>query len=160
MMLGLHMQNASPETLKRLQELGWHPDRSVSDDVERWKRELAEFAIFDVAETVLTEFGGLECKEQGPGIEAARSKFSLDPTLALGEGDRFDDFEKEIDRRLYPLGEVDGGHAFLAIADDGRIYAMEQALWHVGDDIWDALDRLMRGRKMPIVVGYPTPERS
>jgi acyl-coenzyme A thioesterase PaaI-like protein len=40
----------------------------------------------------------------------------LDPTLALGEEDRLlDDFPELRDRNAFPLGEVDGGHAFLAI---------------------------------------------
>ena len=150
------MLNVDKETLKKMRQISWYPGRAVPNEVERWKRELDEFVIFDVAETVLLEFGGLRNDEDGPGLEAARSRFRLDPALACGERGRFEEFETEIDCRLYPLGEACGGAVFLAIAEDARVYLMERALWLAGDDIWDALDRFIRGRKQPIVVDYPS----
>ena len=149
------MENLERETRDKLLQIGWFPGRDVADTVLQWEETLAEFVSFDVARTVLSEIGGLRLDEWGAGLDAARSKFDLNPARALGERMRFADFEKDIGLRLYPLGEIDDGAAFLAIAEDGRIYAMEQALWYAGDDIWDALDRFIRGRKMPMIVDYP-----
>jgi len=48
---------------------------------------------------------------------------------------------------LYPLGELDDGHAFLAIDEQGRIFIVGD-IFHYVDATFDAaLDRLLTGRR-------------
>ncbi|MCX4546584.1 SUKH-3 domain-containing protein [Streptomyces sp. NBC_01565] len=63
----------------------------------------------------LREFGGLTVGSRGPGITRAREAFELDPLLALGEDDCFGEWGEEICRCLFPLCELDHGHAFLGV---------------------------------------------
>lgn len=72
--------------------------------------------------------------------------FDLHPPLAMGEEDRFRQYEETVSSSLYPLGEASGGHVFLAVAEDGRVFAIMDNLWHVADSIDEALESLVLGR--------------
>lgn len=72
--------------------------------------------------------------------------FDLNPSLAMGEEDRFRRYEEAVSVPLYPLGEACGGHVFMAIAEDGRVFAIMDDLWHIADSIEEALESLVRGR--------------
>jgi len=105
-----------------LTEAGWSPGRAV--DVAEWRTELAEkgFVMHEAAERVLTEFGGLLLEAEGAGVRSGRCALELDPVLGAGSKKSFDDFAvKAGTQDLYPLGEVDWGHASLAIDPDGQV---------------------------------------
>jgi len=133
-----------------LDAAGWFPGRVMPAQAREWIRELDRpdgFQVFAAAERVLTEFGGLHIRAMGPGVEAARMSIEVDPTLAFGEEDRFEACAMRLNRRLYPLGEVEGGHAFVAIAEDGRVYLlMDEPLAVVGS-FDEALAALVEGRR-------------
>jgi hypothetical protein len=78
--------------------------------------------MHEAAEEFLSEFGGLVFDISGPGISCAREPFELDPLLAEGEEDRFADWSEVIGKSLYPIGEGDQGHYFLAIDESGEVY--------------------------------------
>ena len=139
------------ETERVLLEAGWSPDRSVDDHVHRWEGELARFPPFDTARAALKNYGGLQVDGRGRGIACARVPFELDPTWGLGYRGRFDFFERGLGKSLYPLGSVDTASAILAISESGEVYMFLDDLWYAGDDIEDALDRLIRGREMPLL---------
>jgi len=132
-----------------LESAGWHPGRDIGDRVDEWRRLLAGsdgFEMFPVAEAALREFGGLRVEQSGPGKECARAPFVIDPTLAIGEGDRFSAFELELGARLFPLGEGIGGHAFLAVAEDGRSFLIGDDLLFVGRSVEEGIAALVEGR--------------
>jgi SUKH-3 immunity protein len=93
----------------------------------------------------LSEFGGLRVDVHGAGMTMARQSFVLDPTLAIGEDDRFGRYGSVVGTELFPLGEGGGGHYFLAIAPDGFVYGIGDFIFEVGCDIRDALQNLVRG---------------
>jgi hypothetical protein len=138
------------ETERHMRTAGWEPSRNIADRVEHWVSELAKtdgFEIFDSAQQALERFGGLEVDVSGPGLNRARMSFSLDPLLAIGEGDRFAHFARRIGFALFPLGEVAHGHAFLGIAADGRVFIVGDDLIEVGKSMEDAIDALITGRR-------------
>ncbi len=104
--------------------------------------------MFDAARHALTEFGGLKVDVDGPGVDFAKGSFQLDPSLAIGEEDRFDVFEKRLASRLYPLGEAYGGHTFLAIDDQGSVFLLMGDVRRIGRSIGEALEGLILGKKM------------
>ena len=97
------------------------------------------------ARQILAEFGGLTVGKPGPGVAQARGSIAFDPTLLVGESDRFPG------SGLYPLGEVDGGHGFLLADIGGRIWVsyLGSDAHTTGADIDDALDRILLGRGRP-----------
>ena len=108
-----------------LRRAGWYPGRRDQHAVAGWQAKLAldGFSMHAAAEAVLLEFGGLHVGDSGPGVECARADVRLDPTLAIGERDRLQEYFPQVHGRgLYPLGETDGGHCILAIAEDGEVF--------------------------------------
>ncbi len=99
----------------------------------------------------LKHYGGIHVKQSGPGEEAARESFELNPLLAIGEEDRFAEHALRIGEPLYPLGEAGNGHVFLAIAADGRVFALMEDLWFLGENMEAAIERLILGR-LPLIV--------
>lgn len=140
----------SAETERLLRKAGWHEGRDVGDLLDRWSAELGGsggFFMFDHARTVLREFGGLHVQQSGPGQECARGGFDLDPTLAAGESDRFERFVGSARSPLFPLGEAVDGNAFLAIAEDGRVFLLMDELVMIGRSIEEAMTSLVEGRR-------------
>lgn len=133
------------ETLRRA---GWYPEREVPDLIASWKPSLLlsdGFEMFESAEKVLLEFGGLSVDQEGAGETIARESFTLDPALAASEGDRFSDLSSRVNTRLYPLGEAFGGHSFLAVGENSHIYLLMNDIKLLGKSIDEALERLIIG---------------
>jgi hypothetical protein len=134
-------------TMELLREAGWFPGRDVFGDVQL----PPVFVIFPAAQRVLAEFGHLVMGRQGPGIGKARSRVVIDPMLAWGEDDRFEEFENLLHTTMYPLGEISGG-AFLVIDEQGRVFIIFEDLFFVADTFDEALDDLLNGLKQSPVV--------
>lgn len=83
--------------------------------------------------------------KKGPGINVARESFTLDPILVEGERDRFERFEDRLNVSLFPLGEGGNGHFFIAIADNGKVYAIMDDILKIGDNVDEALNNLIIG---------------
>ena len=142
------MSRFSVQVENILKQAGWYPGRQIGDLVASWKTTLVVsdgFEMFPSAERVLLEFGGLSVKQEGPGETCAVEPFTLDPTIAAYEGDRFRDFATLLNTRLYPLGEASGGHLFLAVGENGHIYLLMNDVNLLGKNIDEALERLLRG---------------
>jgi hypothetical protein len=78
-------------------------------------------------------------------VTSAKEYFEIDPLLALGEGDRFSHFSDHVGTNLYPLGEGAGGHYFLAIGEDGRVFLLMEDIKIIGNDFDEALESLILG---------------
>ncbi len=142
------MNRFSQATETILRKAGWFPGRNVSDLVEGWRVELRRLnnqEMFPEAEKILLEFGGLKIKTP---TNKDIPKYDLNPLLVIGENDRFEAFEEILKAKLYPLGEADGGHAFLAVSEDGKIYLLMMNLFFVADNFDETLE-IMASRKMP-----------
>jgi SUKH-3 immunity protein len=142
------MTKFSTQAEDTLRRAGWRPGRQVPDLVESWKGSLMlsdGFEMFESAEEVLLEFGGLSIDQKGPGVTCAREPFTFDPTLAAGEGDRFSDLSSLVNARLYPLGEAAGGNLFWTIGENRHVYLLMNEISLLGKNIEEALERLITG---------------
>lgn len=142
----------NPEVVRVLYAAGWTEQRSVENETEAWSIELSPgFRLFPAAEMALRQYGGIHIKQSGPGEETARESFELNPLLAIGEEDRFDEHASRLGEPLYPLGEAGNGHVFLAIAPDGRVFALMDDLWFLGESMEAAIERLILGQSPKVV---------
>ncbi|WP_414079820.1 SUKH-3 domain-containing protein [Streptomyces sp. CL7] len=119
------MSGWSPQVLEVLEASGWTVGRRV--DTADWRSTFggAGIVMHDAAEAFVQEFGGLTVSIGGPGISRAREPFELNPELARGEEDRFCEWSDSLGRRLFPLGELDGGRFFLGIGEGSEICLVE-----------------------------------
>ncbi|MFJ8477002.1 SUKH-3 domain-containing protein [Kitasatospora sp. NPDC094011] len=128
-----------------LRAAGWWPGRRVP--VERWRGMLEASGLIrmhEAAEEFLSEFGGLDVRVSGPGIDVARTRFRFDPELTVGEEDRFAEWSAEVGLDLFPIGELDGGRFFLGIDGDGEICLVETWVATFGP-VQEALEKLVLG---------------
>src|SRR5580765_5604611 len=119
------MSRFSAQVEVLLKKSGWFEGRLVPALVGSWSVELESddgFQLSPVARNVLTEFGGLHIKSEGPGEACARSDLNIDPLLVAGEEDRFLSFDCFRGKRMFPLGEAVVGHMFAAIDESGAVY--------------------------------------
>jgi hypothetical protein len=134
-----------------LESTGWKRDHYNPTQVDEWCVALAtggsRFEIFPAAAEALSVYGGLRLEQRSPGLSMARETLELDPTLALGEDDRFDRFANVVGRRLFPLGEGGGGAYFLAISEDGMVFGVGDFIVEVGRSIDEALTNLVVGER-------------
>lgn len=130
-----------------LQDAGWFAGRNACEQVREWNRELLSdgFEIFPEADRVLSEFGGLDVRQDAPGVDCAREPFRVVPTLAAGEADRFGEFAERLKTKLYPLGEASGGSYFLAIGENGQVFLLMEDIRLLGQNIEEALENLILG---------------
>lgn len=144
------------ETQVMLENAGWSPYRREARRVDDWKRAFSEHgepALPGVAEQILLEFGGIEMRVDGPGLHRARGGLRFDPTLALGEAERFGRHSAKLGTQLFPLGEAFDGHAFLGTDSAGKIYLVGDELEFVGEDIYGAVEAILQGthaRRRPV----------
>lgn len=136
-------------TTKILQQSGWQPGvRNTNEVLAKWWGKLSGFVRQKAAEDALQLFGGLNVDAAGAGESMARQSFHLDPTLAEGEEEFFEHEGKRLGKVLFPLGEGEHGHYFLAIDEDGTVYALGH--WYidwVGESIERAIENLVHGRR-------------
>lgn len=136
------------ETETVLRSAGWQPtDRASSEDLLRWKEEFDGLVLHRAAELALTKFGGVKVQVAGPGEAMARQPFEFDPSLALGEDELFICEGERLGKQLFPLGEGGGGQYYLAIADDGFVYALGfECVDECGETVEEAIEILIHGR--------------
>jgi hypothetical protein len=150
------IERFSPATRTVLEKAGWFPGRDIAKQLEQWKRKLEKsgFPMSAAAEKVLREFGGLNIRQEGPGLEMARQSFELDPSVAEHEKECFAAHSRFAGTSLSPLGEHEDGHGYLAIGDDGRVFLMglvSDDLWLEGNTIEEALEALIQGKRTPLI---------
>ncbi|MER7836709.1 SUKH-3 domain-containing protein [Streptomyces sp. NPDC096040] len=139
-------QRWSAETDRVLREAGWFPGRSVpTQEWESTLREHGGFGIHEAAQRFLTEFGGLESHERGPGKTMARMGFSLDPTVAEWDNEIFDVLSEEAGADLYPIGSADRRNSYLGIAPNGAVYIGMDSVTLLAETSDRALEKLVEG---------------
>lgn len=129
---------------------GWYPGRREVARAEAWSRALDKeggFRMSEAARKALEEFGGLKISVDGEGVDVAKCSFWIDPTLAVGEEDRFGDLGHPLGIRLYPLGEAAEGNAFLGIDEFGQIYMVHDELYWIAPSMAEAAEALILGKR-------------
>ncbi|NPC48128.1 hypothetical protein D7X99_13865 [Corallococcus sp. AB032C] len=142
----------------RLVSAGWKPGRDVHEQVVVWRDALKAqggFEIFPAAERVLSEFGGLDIKQGGPGITARRQSFVLDPIVGIRDRDFLRRYEKFLGVELYPIGRTFEDDMLLVVASDGRVFGVTEGVYLIGIGIVDAMDALLVGRMSKFLGGAP-----
>jgi hypothetical protein len=152
------------ELRERLTELGWHPGRDVSDQVDAWLArhvdELAELPFerdgypryepIPAAMAVFREFGGLSSLDNSPGITAAKTPFTIFPA---GDNDLTEfaiDVQllgERVGERVFQIGEVERGMGALLVDEVGRVFVCGPVDLYLGSDIHEGLTRLLTGIK-------------
>jgi hypothetical protein len=122
-----------------LRSAGWYEGRTVSDTLEL----PPEFSLFSQAQVVFAEFGGLHMGQAGIGIDCAKCDVEIDPCLGSHLAPHLKRHEQSLKTKLYPLGEVVGGHAYLVIDEQGRTY-----LYHLGGELAPKAPTFARGLEL------------
>jgi hypothetical protein len=123
-------------------------DARNGSKVDQWKTEVSRFHNREppgVVLDALSEFGGIRMGFEGPGLECARGSFEIDPSLAIGEEDRFALYSRQVGADVFPLGEVLEGNAFLGMDEKGRVFLVGDQIALLGNDIYAGLEALLLG---------------
>ncbi|MFB6633093.1 SUKH-3 domain-containing protein [Streptomyces sp. NPDC056362] len=129
---------------RTLRSSGWIPGRHV--DIQAWREQLSEFPWHPAAERFLAEFGGLAVDVSGPGVSVAREPFVINPELAVGEEERFEELSTMFGRRFFPVGELEDCAFFLGIDEEGVLYSLAAWAFNLGPSD-EALGNLIKGVK-------------
>lgn len=137
-----------PQSVARvLEEAGWHESRNVIHSPEL----PSESNLFQFAKEVLSEFGGLRIGASGEGIDCAKSEIIIDPKYLTYFNSELKEFESILQTRLVPVGELDGGHGYLVIDEEGRTYilsAMSHTLGPLAPTFSHCLELLILGKRL------------
>ncbi len=104
-------------------------------------QDFAEFELFPAAEVVIKEFFGLRLPALGGG------SVEINPVLAVGLKDHMDELSASHGVAFFPLGEIDGGDAWLLIDEKGRLYSWFGSLLQMGEYFDDGLKRIVHGKR-------------
>lgn len=138
----------SKTTYRLLTAGGWFVGRDVSESLKL----PPNFEIHPYAQDVLKEFCFLRVGERKAGIERAQRIVEFNPLVAQYEQELFADYSSlSNSNRLYPLGEIDDGHAYLAIDDQGRVFSLLDRMFFIDNDFDVALDKLLTGIALSVI---------
>jgi len=130
-----------------LREAGWYEERHVTHTLTL----PPEFSVFPRAREVLDEFWGLHFGSPGPGVDCAKNDVKIDPRLASHLASRLQGYGKVLQTRLFPLGEVHGGHAYVIIDEQGRMYvlsAMSDQFFPLAPNFSRCLELVLLGKRI------------
>lgn len=137
-----------------LRENGWVPG---GDSVEAARTAVATVSEevgadgsrhepFPAAVAALQQFGGLYVVQDGPGVALRRRPFALDPTLAAHCTQTLADLARILGTRVFPLGVEGDADAFLAVDEQGRVFAVDPyGEWFLGATVAEAITALVTG---------------
>jgi hypothetical protein len=133
-------------------DAGWFKGRRVDSLVSKWSEQvysIDQIEIFPAAEKILIEFGGISVSRKK---FLSKQSFEIDPSSAIDEGDRLEEYSNLIGAKLYPLGEAQSGHFFLTVAEDGRVFWVMQQILMIGYSFDEALSKMILGYSPPLYV--------
>jgi hypothetical protein len=153
------MPDRFPENVAQvLREAGWSEGRRTDAEAamavdivrEQIGRHGERTESFGAATAAQSEFGGIYVIQDGPGRDLARRPFAIDPTEVAATTETLADVGKRLQARLFPIG-MEGDHdSVLAVAESGKVYAVDHTgVWLLGDTIDAALITLITGTQPP-----------
>ncbi|MER6527716.1 SUKH-3 domain-containing protein [Streptomyces sp. NPDC001508] len=133
----------SARTDRVLRAGGWFPGRSIP--TATWETvllETGEYEIHDAAQRFLAEFGYVGVPFPAPGETPPGPEFLLDPLAAMWDAEIIDDLAEQAGADLYPVGTMDRRNQYLAVAEDGSLYAGMDSVRLLGHTTEEALAKL------------------
>lgn len=106
-----------------------------------------DFELFPAAQAVLEEFCGLEVGDKKGGSCCEAVHLSFDPRISEGAAEVFAKISPPLNTKLFPIADVDCGHATLLISQAGWIYIWFGPLQRVAKSFDKALEKLLLGLK-------------
>jgi len=107
---------------------------------------------FPAAKRALTDFPGVVCGRRGPGRTHWIRVFEINPMAAAYSADILADLATVLGVGLFPLGSEGNGETILAVDEQGRVFALDQAgEWFLGETVDAALVTLITGGPQPRV---------
>lgn len=139
-----------------LERAGWFPGRDIQPQAAKWGEVLRAFGftMFAAAETVLSEFGGLELQQYPDLDQSGLLPISFDVGRIISEGvescvmlkENFELFEEALGMSLFPIGDSPDGYV-ISISEDGRVFGIFDDMQMLGIDFADALSNMVIGRQ-------------
>lgn len=131
------------QTDRVLRAAGWYPGRSLPTDTwESLLTQTAAFRMHDAARRFLAEFGALAVPYRRPWESTPCIEFSLDPLSAFWDAEIIEDLAEQAGVALFPIGTRDRGNQYLAMAEDGAVYAGMDSVWLLAPTPDEAMQRL------------------
>jgi hypothetical protein len=129
------------KTRQMLEDAGWRQGsiRAYKDSIP------AGFRLFASAQVVLQEFNGIEVGEMKGGKAHTACHIAINPALAEGCAEVFGKVATALGTELFPLGEIDFGHASLLINPAGWVYLWFGTTRLVAKSFDEALEKLLLG---------------
>jgi hypothetical protein len=128
---------------EKLRLAGWHPGRSVPDEVARFAfyMQTLDVALFGAAEAILREFGGLRIENGN------KFSFAFHPAEPTPEEEDFAGLGELLGKPVYPVGvREDDGPSHLVVDDDGRLFLHHWAgNFYLAPTVDEAIIALVRG---------------
>jgi len=137
------MTGLSAETQQVLRAGGWSLGRRI--DTTGWRVSFADTGLSmpAAAAEFLGEFGGLAFDLARPGISRTWTSFEIDPMLAwCFAEERFARCRGRVGRDVFPVGELNRGHAFLGMDETAELYLVNETVASFGR-LPAALDNLV-----------------
>ncbi|MBD8501250.1 SUKH-3 domain-containing protein [Paenibacillus arenosi] len=128
----------SEETVKILEDSGWHEGRSINIDEIIENLEQLGYEVFLEVKSFLSEFGNLV-------IEDVINDETHDTSFRFTNYDRQGTFkteEKYAQEKLVPVGLIDSDFLVLLVSESGKVYCSTGKL---GDNATEAWERLING---------------
>jgi hypothetical protein len=121
-----------PDVRQVLDKAGWFPGRDVRAAVDQWlvraADDLAGLECSDAARALLTEFGGLELAQYGPGgVGFGGFRSWLYPDDGPFTFDRVEGWVEETGIALFPVGAYEDGPSYLVVDPAGRLLLLHWA---------------------------------
>ncbi|KPA13235.1 hypothetical protein MHK_006541 [Candidatus Magnetomorum sp. HK-1] len=159
--------NFSETTLQILYNGNWTEKRLLPNEQFLDKYKKAGYTIHPSALDILQRFGNLsfsfptKTKGKPKALKGyiQNFHFNVDRTFSVCDKEDIDDFGKCIGTILCPVGESDNRHSIVTIAEDGRVFAYQDAFISLyGNNYVDAMEVLCKEKqpiKMLIYDGKP-----
>ncbi|KAB1144162.1 hypothetical protein F7R91_22650 [Streptomyces luteolifulvus] len=133
------------DTDRVLRAAGWAPGRSIPTGTwENILLQTGEYEIHDAARRFLAEFGYVGVPFRAPLDSMPWAEFRLDPLLAMWDAEILDDLGEQAGADLYPLGMIDRRNQYVAMAEDGAVYAGMDSVRLLASTPDEALGKLTR----------------
>ena len=140
---------------QQLMKAGWYEGRKI--DVSHFEKRFTElgYEFFPAARSFLEEFGDLYIKDKYWSISVKNSVTVNESSTELKEfhymlpdkddelDNDFEDFSKNVGKKIIPAAKIDFGNVALYISEDGKFYAYpndfcDGGLWaENSDQLWN-----------------------
>jgi hypothetical protein len=133
--------------LNVLSHAGWEPGRSI--DISRYVDTLTAegFPVHETVREFLASFGGLHFPDRPHGLTYDDLTFDILEVTDLISPGHLSPFNDVVGTALCPVGVADGGLAFVAMDEHGRLLRYtEKSFSLLGPTPLEGLDALLNGR--------------